>query len=111
MATHTMQTPHRPINTCRHLHIFIREIELHEDGRGALCSLVTHLGRVVGTLDVVTEALLVFELLATPPAGETLVIRVHCHVFPDVFLAGEGLAANVTGIWTFSCCRDGIRLG
>lgn len=72
MATNPITT--NQTTSAHHLHIFIREIELHEEGHGALCGLVAHLGRVVGAFDVVAKTLLVLELLATPPAGETLVV-------------------------------------
>lgn len=76
---------------------------MHEEGRSALGCLVTHLGGVVGTLDVVAETLLVFEFLGAPAAGEALVVRVNSHVLPDVLLAREGLATHITGVRSLPC--------
>lgn len=55
------------------------------------------------TLDVVAEALLVFELLGTPATGEALVVRVDSHVLPDVLLARECLPTHVAGVRSLPC--------
>lgn len=96
------------ITLSRHrLHIIIGEVELHEHWRGALGGLIGHLGGVVRALDVVAKTLLVFELLGTPAAGETLVVGVDSHVFSDILLTRECLPAHVAGVRPLPCVWRG----